>query len=66
MEATLGNIGVGKDCEHDLDNAKHVSRAIWICPLCGEDISLLYLFWLEAQEDGDEHASQIKKLMGEK
>lgn len=42
---------MGKDCNHDIENAKHVSRATWVCPVCGEDISLLYLLWVEATHD---------------
>ena len=35
-----------KDCEHDIENAKYVSRATWVCPICGEDISYLYVLWM--------------------
>jgi len=33
----------------DIANAKMVSRATWICPLCGKDISLHFLFYMQAK-----------------
>lgn len=29
----------------DFENAKHVARATWLCPVCGRDFSLEYFFW---------------------
>lgn len=37
-----------KHCTHDFENAKHPSRATWICPKCNEDISLEFVLWWEA------------------
>lgn len=43
-------------CHHDFENATHPSRAVWLCPKCGKDISIEYLFWFEAAypEEEDE------------
>ncbi len=38
-------------CEHDYDNPTRIGRACWVCPLCGEDISLIALFIAEAEAD---------------
>ena len=32
----------------DFENALNVSRATWLCPKCGRDFSLEYLFWYKA------------------
>lgn len=29
----------------DFERAKLVSRATWVCPDCGRDISIEYLYW---------------------
>lgn len=37
------------ECEVcDFENALRRGRATWVCPDCGRDFSLEYLFWLEA------------------
>jgi ribosomal protein L37AE/L43A len=38
------------DCKPDCDvsKAELVSRAKWVCPKCGRDISLQYLMWHQA------------------
>lgn len=39
----------GKKCDLcDIKNAKRIGRAHWICPICGRDISLEYLFYAQA------------------
>lgn len=42
------------NCPHDLEKARRVSRATWVCPLCGEDISLMVLLWQDAIEREEE------------
>ena len=32
----------------DFENAIVPSRATWLCPKCGRDISIEYLFWIQA------------------
>ena len=32
----------------DFERAKLVSRATWVCPDCGRDISVEYLYWAPA------------------
>ena len=32
----------------DFERARLVSRATWACPDCGRDISIAYLFWVQA------------------
>ena len=34
-------------CDHDFENVLHPSRAMWVCPSCGEDISIAYYLWCE-------------------
>jgi ribosomal protein L37AE/L43A len=29
----------------DFENAKHVSRGKWICPVCARDFSVEYIYW---------------------
>lgn len=35
-------------CWDNIDNPKHVSRATWVCPVCGKDVSLMYVMYYEA------------------
>lgn len=37
-----------KTCEHNFDELYHPSRATWVCKLCGDDVSLLYVLMHEA------------------
>lgn len=43
-------------CNHDIANAIRKGRATWVCPLCGADISLLYVLYMRAfeKEEKDE------------
>lgn len=34
--------------DHDYEHVTCPRRAVFICPRCGEDISLEYLFWAQA------------------
>ena len=38
-------------CRENITDAKWVSRAKWICPKCGEDVSLMYILLKEAAGD---------------
>lgn len=39
-------------CFHSIEKAKNVARATWLCPECGEDVSILYvLFWKATHYD---------------
>lgn len=35
-------------CTKYLEEAKWVSRATWVCPACGEDVSLMYFLYRQA------------------
>ena len=35
-------------CQHDFDKPIRKGRAWYACPKCGKDISLEYVFWIEA------------------
>jgi ribosomal protein S27AE len=37
-----------KCCIKNLDKAKKLGRAKWVCPKCGHDVSLAYIFYQEA------------------
>ena len=37
----------GHDCFQEIEHAKNVSRAKWVCS-CGEDVSLAYILFQEA------------------
>lgn len=41
-------------CRANLEKAKWISRATWICPVCGKDVTISYLFLQEAIRDEDE------------
>jgi hypothetical protein len=50
-------------CNHDLENAVPNGRAYWLCPLCGADVSLIYVLYAEAvmrSEDIKEEAKWLK------
>lgn len=47
-EETVKRMNEENDCQCDFENAVLVSRAKWLCPKCGQDFSLEYLFWAEA------------------
>lgn len=32
-------------CLNNIDKAKWISRATWICPVCGKDVSLMYVLY---------------------
>lgn len=34
----------------DLTTAVKTSRATWLCAKCGADVSMRYLFWVDAME----------------
>ena len=40
-----------KDLQHDYDNAIRKGRAYYVCPKCGEDITLLLVFIEEAKRN---------------
>lgn len=43
-----------RDCEtgkHDYDNPIRKSRAYWVCPKCGKDISLEVVLIYEARQN---------------
>jgi hypothetical protein len=37
-------------CNHDIENARRVGRAKYICPKCGSDITMHVVFMMEAME----------------
>ena len=39
-------------CWENIDKPKYISRAYWVCPVCGKDISLMYCLYMEAIEKG--------------
>ena len=54
VDQVSANHAAGISCkeitDHDLDNAVKVGRAKWVCPKCGKDISLAYVFYCAALE----------------
>ncbi|MDP2682026.1 MAG: hypothetical protein Q8P28_04345 [Deltaproteobacteria bacterium] len=54
-------------CTDYISVAKWVSRAKWICPKCGHDVSLMYVLlaeadrWLIVHKGGDTMAKTCKK-----
>jgi len=39
LERRKAEAGTYLECEHDYANAKRVSRATFLCPRCGKDIT---------------------------
>ena len=39
-------------CWENIDKPKYISRAYWVCPVCGKDISLMYCLYMDAVEQG--------------
>lgn len=42
------------DCNHDLEHPIHKGRAHYVCPKCGEDITLILVLIQEATEQENE------------
>lgn len=45
----------------DVYNAKQVSRATWVCPDCGHDVSIAYVFLMDALDRSEEDRQQKRK-----
>lgn len=53
------------DCDFDITTAKRVGRAHWVCPKCGDDVSLLYVLAMEViGEDEERRRDQHKPSKG--
>lgn len=37
-----------KECEHNFEHLYHPGRATWICKMCGDDVSLIYVLMQQA------------------
>jgi hypothetical protein len=44
----IARLPMAHDCLKEIDSAKHVSRATWVCKTCGKDVSLEYVLYQEA------------------
>lgn len=45
-------------CYNNLEKAKYISRATWVCPICGKDVSLAYVLLQEAIRQGNEQETK--------
>lgn len=50
------------NCDHDYENAQRVSRAKWLCPKCGEDISLTVYLLEELFMDVPDQVETAKRI----
>lgn len=46
-------------CWDNIRTPKYISRAYWVCKVCGKDVSLMYVLYVEAMENQ-------KKLLNKK
>lgn len=50
-------------CEHDYENPRRVSRASFVCPKCGADISMAVILIAAAEEEHkQETLDRMQKL----
>ena len=48
------------DCKFDISKAKKVGRAHWVCPICGFDVSMAYVLYMQAVAE-EERLENLKK-----
>ena len=51
-------------CWDELDKAKHVGRAHWVCINCGKDVSLQYVLLMQCFESVSKPSVENEKLEG--
>ena len=54
------------DCEHDYDHPIRKSRAYYVCPKCGQDITMMLVFIARSKQKEQEYSKVKYKKVGKK